>query len=166
MRRALAISPIARRSLVDRDGALRSRSGGRASQFCLTGPRAARHRARALSSSSYAGYILETLLTLVVVCGVAFGVLYGARKLGVGRATGPMRLLGQLPLDARRAIYLVGVGDQVFVVAAGEGGFTKLGEMARADLPAAIDETPAFAKALAAAFGKRAARPVKDEEQT
>ena len=86
--------------------------------------------------SSYASYIVETFITLLAVCALAFVVLYGARRLGIGRSSGPIELYGQLPLDARRAIYLVRVGAQVFVVGVGEGGFTKLGEMAAADLPA------------------------------
>ncbi len=106
--------------------------------------------------SPYAGYLVETFLTLLAVCGLAFVVLYGARRLGIGRANGPIQLCGQLPLDARRSIYLVKVGAQVLVVGVGEGGFTKLGEMAAADLP--VDASPArptFAAALARAFGKR-----------
>lgn len=114
--------------------------------------------------SSYGGYLLETFLTLLVVCGVAFGVLFGARRLGIGRASGPIRLVGQLPLDGRRVIYLVRVGAQVFVVAAGEGGFTKLGEMPHTDLPEAV-EAPSFAKVLAS-FGKRDVKRTEREEAT
>ena len=77
---------------------------------------------------SYAGYLLETFATLVVVCGLAFVVLVGARRMGIGRASGAIRLVGQLPLDARRAIYLVRIGESVLVVGASEGGLTKLGE--------------------------------------
>jgi flagellar biogenesis protein FliO len=84
---------------------------------------------------SYGGYLLETFLTLLAVCALAFVVLYGARRLGIGRASGPIRLVGQLPLDARRFIYLVKVGSQVIVVGVGEGGFTKLGEISAAELP-------------------------------
>ena len=84
---------------------------------------------------SYAGYLLETFLTLGVVCGVAFVVLYGARRMGVGRPHGPIELIGQLPLDARRSVYLVKLGEQVIVVGVAEGGMTKLGEFAAADLP-------------------------------
>jgi flagellar biogenesis protein FliO len=84
---------------------------------------------------SYAGYLVETFVTLLAVCALAFVVLYGARRLGIGRANGPIQLCGQLPLDARRAIYLVKVGTQVLVVGVGEGGFTKLGEMPASDLP-------------------------------
>ena len=84
----------------------------------------------------YAGYLLETFVTLLAVCGLAFVVLYGARRLGIGRPRGPIQLVGQLPLDARRAIYLVQVGDQVLVVGASEAGITKLGEVAAKALPA------------------------------
>lgn len=84
----------------------------------------------------YAGYLLETFVTLLAVCGLAFVVLYGARRLGIGRPRGPIQLVGQLPLDARRAIYLVQVGEQVLVVGASEAGITKLGEIAAKELPA------------------------------
>ncbi len=104
---------------------------------------------------SYAGYLLETLLTLAVVCAAAFGVLYGARRLGIGRPSGPVTLAGHLPLDARRAIYLVRVGRQVYVVGASEAGLTKLGEIASDEVPAAPAEPDSgFAKAMARALSK------------
>jgi flagellar biogenesis protein FliO len=106
---------------------------------------------------SYAGYLLETLLTLAVVCTAAFVVLYGARRLGVGRRSGPVTLAGHLPLDGRRAIYLVRVGEQVFVVGVSEAGFTKLGEIAASELPAqAAEPESAFAKAMARALSRGA----------
>jgi flagellar biogenesis protein FliO len=105
--------------------------------------------------SPYASYIVETFLTLLAVCALAFVVLYGARRLGVGRATGPIRLYAHLPLDRRRAIYVIKVGTQAFVVGVGEAGFTKLGEMPASDLPAdAAPETGSFAAALARALGR------------
>jgi flagellar protein FliO/FliZ len=103
--------------------------------------------------SSYTGYIIETFVTLAIVCGLAYAVLFGARRLGVGRARGPIELVGQLPLDARRFIYLVRVGGQVYVVGAGEGGFTKLGELDAGSLPPA-EKSEAFAKILAKALGR------------
>jgi flagellar biogenesis protein FliO len=80
--------------------------------------------------------MIETFVTLLAVCGLAFVVLYGARRLGIGRPRGPIALVGQLPLDARRAIYLVQVGEQVLVVGASEAGITKLGEVDAKVLPA------------------------------
>ena len=99
---------------------------------------------------SYTAYLVETFFTLVVVCAIAFAVLWGAKRLGVGRASGSIRLVGQLPLDARRAIYLVKIGEQVIVVGASEGGLTKLGEMPAADVPQEIEKAPLkFADVLA-----------------
>jgi flagellar protein FliO/FliZ len=103
---------------------------------------------------SYAGYLLETLVTLVAVCALAFVVLVGARRLGIGRASGSIRLVGQLPLDARRAIYLVRIGEQVLVVGASEGGLTKLGEVPASELPAEVEPKPLrFADVLARVRG-------------
>lgn len=108
--------------------------------------------------SSYAGYLLETFVTLLAVCALAFVVLWGARRLGIGRPSGPVELRGHLPLDARRSIYLVKVGDQVFVVGVGEGGFTKLGEIPASALPAADPGRSApFADVLARVLGTRGA---------
>lgn len=76
----------------------------------------------------YASYVVQTVITLVAVCALAFVVLYGARRLGVGRPRGPIELVGLLPLEARRSIYLVRVGEQILIVGASEAGFTKLGE--------------------------------------
>lgn len=89
---------------------------------------------------AYGAYIVQTFVTLLAVCGLAYAVLYGARRLGLGRPRGPISLIGQLPLDARRSIYLVKVGEQVIVVGASEAGFTKL-----AELPAG---SPSFAEVL------------------
>ena len=94
--------------------------------------------------------MVETFVTLLAVCGLAFVVLYGARRLGIGRPRGPIQLVGQLPLDARRAIYLVQVGEQVLVVGASEAGITKLGEVAANTLPPAEPTATApFADVLA-----------------
>jgi flagellar biosynthetic protein FliO len=106
--------------------------------------------------SPYASYLIETFVTLAAVCGLAFVVLYGARRFGLGRASGAIELVGQLPLDARRAIYLVKVGPQVFVVGVAEGGMTKLGEIAAGDVPTPdVARAPAFGDVLGRALGKR-----------
>jgi flagellar biogenesis protein FliO len=105
---------------------------------------------------SYSYYLIETLVTLFAVCVIAVLVLWGARRVGVGRSSGPIELHGHLPLDGRRAIYLVRVGAQVFIVGVGEGGFTKLGELPASELPAPTTTrgTP-FADVLARVLAKR-----------
>jgi flagellar protein FliO/FliZ len=101
-------------------------------------------------------YLIETAITLAAVCALALVVLWGARRLGVGRPSGPIELCGHLPLDARRSIYLVRVGAQVFIVGVGEGGFTKLGELAASDVPQGVPAGGApFADILARALKGR-----------
>jgi len=85
--------------------------------------------------SSYGSYVVETVLTLLAVSLLAFVLLYGARRIGVGRATGGLDLVGRLPIDARRSVVLVRVAKLVFVVGVSEAGLTKLGEMSADDLP-------------------------------
>jgi len=105
-------------------------------------------------------YLIETFVALVGVSVLALAVLWGARKLGVGRPTGPIELCGHLPLDARRAIYLVRVGAQVFIVGVGEGGFTKLGELPASDMPAVLPAAGGtFGEVLARVLGKSREKP-------
>jgi flagellar protein FliO/FliZ len=104
--------------------------------------------------SPYASYLLETLVTLAGVCAFAAVVLYGARKVGVGRPSGGLELVGRLPLDARRSIVLVKIGETVFVVGVGDGGMTKLGEVAASLVPASVVAEPrTFASVLARVLG-------------
>jgi len=112
--------------------------------------------------SPYASYLVETLVTLFGVCAIAFAVLYGARRLGVGRPTGGIELIGQLPLDARRSIVLVRVGAQVLIVGVGEAGFTKLGETDVASLPPREAAPAPFADVLARAL-RRARKGARDD---
>jgi flagellar biogenesis protein FliO len=120
--------------------------------------------------SSYTGYLVETFATLLGVCALALVVLWGARRLGIGRPSGSIELYGHLPLDGRRAIYLVKVGVQVFVVGAGEGGLTKLGEVPAGELTAPpgsvrVPFSDVLARALARATRPRprAESPEQDE---
>lgn len=116
----------------------------------------------------YASYIVETFVTLLAVCSLALLVLFGARKMGIGRAKGPIELVGQLPLDARRQIVLVRVGSQVLVVGVGEGGFAKLGELPASELPETEGPTAApFSEVVARVMGgkRRAAGRAEGGEQ-
>src|SRR5215471_16316501 len=108
-------------------------------------------RLRASPMSPLGAYIVESFVTLVGVLVLAAVVLYGARRLGLGRPEGPLELLGRLPLDTRRAVYLVKVGKVVYVVGASEAGLVRLGEVAAAELGAPMGRSVngAFAKALA-----------------
>ncbi len=101
---------------------------------------------------------METLITLVAVVAVAVVVLWAARRLGVGAVQGPLALVGRLPLDQKRAIYLVRVGGQILVVGASEGGLVKLGEISPDEIPAPAP-APTFREVLARAQGRSEAPP-------
>lgn len=84
--------------------------------------------------SPVAAYVVQTVVTLAGVGALALLLVYGARRAGLGRATGPLSVVGRLPLDARRAVYLVRVGRSVYVIGASEAGLVKLGEISEAEL--------------------------------
>jgi len=111
-------------------------------------------------------YLVETFVTLLAVVAIAVVVLVGARRLGIGRPHGPMRLIGRLPLDARRVLYLVRVADQVLVLGASEAGLTKLSELNASELGDA--EPPArsvgFADVLARLRGTPASPPSRERD--
>jgi flagellar protein FliO/FliZ len=111
--------------------------------------------------SPIATYIVETLVTLMGVVALAVLLLYGGRRFGVGRPSGPLELVGRLPLDARRAVYLVRVGRLVYVVGASEGGLTRLGELDSDAVPTAgLGPPPSrFAEILAKMAGRDRTRP-------
>ncbi len=112
--------------------------------------------------SPLATYLMETAVTLVAIVALAVLVLYGARRLGVGRPAGPLRLVGRLPLDGRRAIYLVRVEKRVLVLGASEAGLHKLGELEGEHSELDAPESPAFREVLARVMGKR--KPSGDED--
>lgn len=106
-------------------------------------------------------YLIETAVTLLGVIALAVIILYGARRLGMGKPAGPLTLVGKLPLDGRRAIYLVRVGRTVFIIGASEGGLTKLGEVPedRIDFPVEEPMKGPFANVLAQVLSRAKASP-------
>lgn len=104
---------------------------------------------------SAAGTLLETFLTLILVCGIAFVVLYFARRAGVARAFGGAELIGQLPLEPRRAIYLVRLGSKVLVIGASEAGLSKLGEVEATEVPTGKATPRSFGDVLARALTRK-----------
>jgi flagellar biogenesis protein FliO len=87
-------------------------------------------------------------------------LLSALRRVGVGKSGGPLELLARLPLEGRRAVYLVRVGETVYVLAASEGALEKLGEMPRDSLPnAPLLESQSFRDVLKRAVGVKTATP-------
>ena len=108
--------------------------------------------------SPLAHYVVETLVTLLAILALAVLLLLGARRAGMGRTAGPLELVGRLPLDGRRAVYLVRVGTTVYVVGASEAGIAKLGEVSGGslELPGPLHQTETFREVLSRAFRKKA----------
>ncbi len=107
--------------------------------------------------SPLASYLVQTIVTLSAIVILAGLVVFAARRFGVGRPAGPLQLVGRLPLDGRRAIYLVRVSDRLFVLGGSEAGLNKLGELEGQGLEFEREPVPApaFRDVLERAFGKR-----------
>ncbi len=119
--------------------------------------------------SPVARYVVETTVTLLAIIALAVLVLYAARRVGVGKPGGPLSLVGRLPLDGRRAIYLVRVGAKVFVVGGSEAGLSKLGELndEGMELTAPAETSNAFSEVLSRVLNKRSSdSPEGDETES
>ena len=93
----------------------------------------------------YGAALLQTLLALGAVSLLAWVVLRWSAKrgFGMGPSGGRLRVLERVPLDQRRALYLVRVGDRVLLVGAGEGASpTVLAELDPSELPPAPERPP------------------------
>lgn len=84
--------------------------------------------------SPLAEYVAQAGVTLVGIGLLAWLVVYAGRRAGVSRDDALLKLRGTLRLDARRSVYLVEVAGRVLVVAAGEGGISKLLELRNEEL--------------------------------
>jgi len=80
-------------------------------------------------TSALSTYLLESALILVAVAGLAWCVSFLARRAGVARGASALELVARLPLEGRRAVYVVRVLDQVLILGASETGLAKLGEL-------------------------------------
>ncbi|MDQ3035193.1 MAG: flagellar biosynthetic protein FliO, partial [Myxococcota bacterium] len=66
--------------------------------------------------------LLQTLLALGAVCLLAWVVLRWAaqRGLGIGATGTRVRVIERVPLDARRTLWLVQLGEKVLLIGAGD----------------------------------------------
>jgi flagellar biogenesis protein FliO len=112
-------------------------------------------------------YVVETVISLVAIVALCIVLLSALRRAGVGKANGPLELLARLPLEGRRAVYLVRVGETVYVLGASENAMQKLGELPQGALPPLAQEPRSFAEVLRRALGVKAteAQPVPPREE-
>jgi flagellar biogenesis protein FliO len=101
-------------------------------------------------------YVIETIVTLLAVVVLSIVLLSALRRAGVGKAAGPLELVARLPLEGRRAVYLVRVGSTVYVLGASDNAIQKLGELPEGSLPPNPQpEQQSFAQVLRRAVGLR-----------
>jgi flagellar protein FliO/FliZ len=102
-------------------------------------------------------YVVETLVTLLAVVALSVVLLTLLRRAGVGKVQGPLELVARLPLDGRRAVYLVRVAEKIYVLGAAEGAMQKLGELPLDAVPHAPEGSNAsFSDVLKRALGRSA----------
>lgn len=111
-------------------------------------------------------YVLETLVTLLAVVALCVVLLSALRRAGVGKLGGPLELIARLPLEGRRAVYLVRAGETVYVLAASENAMAKLGEMPSALVPDSAPLEPrSFSDVLKRAVGVKSTGAARPEER-
>ena len=87
---------------------------------------------------SYGSLLLQTILALLLVCVLAYVLLrYGLKWLLPKRegSLGAMDVVDRLPLDGRRTLYLVKLGERVFVLAATDSQIQSVGEVSADEIP-------------------------------
>jgi flagellar protein FliO/FliZ len=76
------------------------------------------------------GGLVRTIVGLAVVIGVIYGLYWVLKQVKSSReatATGQgLQTVATLPLGTNRSLHLVRAGDEVYLLAAGEGGMTQL----------------------------------------
>ncbi len=114
-----------------------------------------------------AQYVVQTLVTLLAIVVLSVLLLSALRRAGIGKLGGPLELVARLPLEGRRAVYLVRAGETVYVLAASESALEKLGELPQSALPPVVAAEPrTFADVLKRAVGVPAASPVSPPPST
>lgn len=110
-------------------------------------------------------YVIETLVTLLAVVTLSVVLLSALRRIGVGKLGGPLELLARLPLEGRRAVYLVRAGETVYVLAATDSALAKLGELPHSALPKEGAREPrTFKETLQRALGVNSAGKGEQEQ--
>lgn len=99
----------------------------------------------------YGVALLQTLLALAAVCILAWIVLRWTSRRGLGLGSGKrVKVLERVPLDGRRALYLVQIGDRVLLIGAGDSAAPAvLAELDPDELPELPDRPSSFGELLA-----------------
>ncbi len=85
----------------------------------------------AAPSTDYGGMLLKMIVSVALVCLLAYAILrWGlSRLVGGDQTTGQMEVLGRLAIAPNRSILVVRVGPRYLVVGSGETGISILSEL-------------------------------------
>ena len=101
----------------------------------------------------FGGSLAISLVSLGVVCLIAYLALKFLSRRGVGRPNGPITLVARCPLEPRRALYVVEAAGRCFLIGVGDGPMTMLAELGAAEVKASLPDVPSspagFADTLA-----------------
>lgn len=88
-------------------------------------------KAPAAPSTDYGGMLLKMIVSVALVCLLAYAILrWGlSRLVGGDQTTGQMEVLGRLAIAPNRSILVVRVGPRYLVVGSGETGISILSEL-------------------------------------
>jgi flagellar protein FliO/FliZ len=99
-----------------------------------------------------------SLLSLAVVCLLAYVALRWLSRRGVGRSEGPVRVVARCSLEPRRAVYLIEVAGRCFLVGGGDGPLSLLAEIdpatVKLDAVAPVPGGLSFSEVLARLRGR------------
>ncbi len=90
-------------------------------------------RVSAFDGGGYGWLLAEMLLTLGIVGLIAWLVLRWAGSHRSWRG-GPISILARHPLEPRRSLYLVSVGDRVLLLGSSEAGLSTLAELSHEEI--------------------------------
>lgn len=86
----------------------------------------------------YIASLLRTMLALAAVCGLAYlllgKLLPKLMKIAPANATGIISVVDRLPLDQRRAVYVIRAGQSYFLVGITDQGMTMLSRLDESDV--------------------------------
>jgi len=111
------------------------------------------------SLPGFGGSLAISLVSLGVVCVIAWVSLRFLGRRGFGRASGPIKIVARCPLEPRRALYVVETAGRCFLIGVGDGPMTMLAEVGadavKASLPEPTEAGSKFAEVMARVLGRR-----------
>jgi flagellar protein FliO/FliZ len=109
------------------------------------------------------GAVGVALVSLGLVCVLAYAVLRFLSRRGFGQASGPIRILGRCALEPRRSLYLIEVAGRRLLVGTGDGPMTTLADLGAEAPVSAIGPAGTSPPELALAAAARAPGHASEE---